>query len=465
MLDNYQDPNFFERLIGAFRGSKQSKKQFYNTRVPYMMNSGKVYINTDVPYLIYNSIPQISLTVDKISAMFSNGVFKYQKIGSDKFLDMPKELGVLLEKPNIFQGQNAFMKQYILQYLIYGNQYIRKNQASTLSKVPTSLLNVSPTYLKPILTGKMFDQVNMDGVISKYEYTENGSIKSFETNEILWSKVADLDNPVIGCSPLLSLQFPISNTELAYKYLNCISGEKGAIGILSNQSKDSMGSIPMDESEKKEIESSYRSGNGIEDGQKKIHITNGTVSWAPMSYPTGQLLLLEQIDANFLTILAKYGVNSNIFVNSTYENLRHGLMSTHNDTIQPHADQFCQHLSEFIGIDKGYKLVLDYSHLPYLQTDKKNEAETIKVISDSLTELVNAGIISNESAQIIMANNLNTTVEDLQFKGNPLTKKLTTLSPLVANNVLNKFTDNEVRSLVDLPKIEGGDVINTPVAF
>jgi len=405
MLDNYQDPNFFERLIGAFRGSKHAKKQFYNSRVPYMMNSGKVYINTDVPYTVYNSIPQIGLTVDKIAAMFSNGVFKYQKIGSDKFDAMPKELATLLEKPNIFQGQNAFMKQYILQYLIYGNQYIRKNQASALSKVPTSLLNISPAYLTPVLTGKTFDQVDMNGVVKNYEYTENSTKKTFETSEILWSKVADLDNPVIGCSPLLSLQFPISNSELAYKYLNCISGEKGGIGILSQTPvKDVFGALPNSPEAKTALEKQYRESNGIEDDQKKILITDAPIGWTPMSYPTAQLLLLEQIDANFLTILAKYGVNSNVFVNSTYENLRHGLMSTHNDTIQPHADQFCQHLSEFIGIDKGYKLVLDYSHLPYLQADKSSEANVFSTVSAALTSLSTSGIITPAEGKVRLTN-------------------------------------------------------------
>ena len=264
-------------------------------------------------------------------------------------------------------------------------------------------------------------------------------------------------------SPLLALEFPISNTELAYRYLNCISGEKGAIGILSQITKDSMGSIPMSPDEKKEIERVYRQENGVDDDQKKIHITNGSVTWSPMSYPTRDLLLMEQIDANFLTILAKYGVNQNVFTSSTYENLKHGLIQTHNDTIVPHADSFTQAISKFLGIEKGKRLVLDYSHLPYLQVDKKQEADTVKVVSDSLVSLVESGIVSNEAAQTIMANTLKLSTQDLEFKGNPLAKKLSTLSPLVANNVLSKFTDNEARSLVDLPKVEGGDVISANV--
>lgn len=456
-----QISNFFYSLGDLLGGtSKRAKKQFFNSRVPYMVNKGQVYINTDVPYDIYKKIPQISIPIDKIASMFSNGMFMLEKVSDGSKDVLPPDLEKLLNNPNVLQSQNAWMSQYIKQYLVYGNQYIKKSQVSTLSKYPSALMNISPAYMKPVLTGKVFDQVSIDGIIKCFEYDENGSVKQFKTNEVLYSKIGDLDNPIIGFSPLLSLEFPISNTELAYKYLNCISGEKGAIGILSQQTKDSMGAIPMTPDEKKEIEQTYRAENGIEDNQKKIHITNGSVTWAPMSYPTKDLLLMEQIDANFLTILAKFGVNQNVFVNSTYENLKNGLIQTHNDTIVPHADSFTQALSTFIGIDKGYRLVLDYSHLPYLQTDKKQEADTVKVISDSLVSLVQSGIVSNEAAQQIMANTLKLTVQDLEFKGNPLTKKLSTLSPLVANNVLTKFTDNEARSLVDLPKVDGGDVIN-----
>lgn len=400
-----QISNFFYSLGDLLGGtSKRAKKQFFNSRVPYMVNKGQVYINTDVPYDIYKKIPQISIPIDKIAAMFSNGVFMIERISDGSKDVLPPDLEKLLNNPNVLQSQNAWMSQYIKQYLVYGNQYIKKNQVSTLSKYPSALMNISPAYMIPVLTGKVFDQVSIDGIIKYFEYDENGSVKQFKTNEVLYSKIGDLDNPIIGFSPLLSLEFPISNTELAYKYLNCISGEKGAIGTLSTTNKDGMGVLPMTAEEKKEIERTYRSENGIEDDQKKIHITTGSVTWTPMSYPTKDLLLMEQIDANFLTILAKFGVNQNVFVNSTYENLKNGLIQTHNDTIVPHADSFTQALSTFIGIDKGYRLVLDYSHLPYLQTDKKQEADTFQSVSLALNNLVQSQVINAAQAQAILTN-------------------------------------------------------------
>ena len=398
-----QDINFVERFFNLFN-KKNQRKQYFDTRVNYQINKGEVYIDTDVPYDLYNTIPQLRTPVDKLAAMFSNGIFKYQKIGSDKLDNLPQDISKLLENPNILQGQNPFLNQYLRQLIVYGNQFIYKNSASKITTTPQSLINVSPANLKPKLTGKLFDQVKIEGIVSGFEYTENTTTKPFTTDQILWSKISDLDNNLIGYSPLKAMKYPLSNTVAAYQYLNCISTEKGGIGVLSSQSKDAMGALPMTAEEKKELEQTYRNENGIEDNQKKIHITTGSVTWSPMSYPTRDLLLMEQIDANFLAILNVLGVNQNLFVNSTYENLKNGLIQTHNDTVVVYADGFTQALSKFIGVPEGYRLVLDYSHLPYLQADKLQEGDTFGKVSYALNQLVTGGILTAQQANTILTN-------------------------------------------------------------
>lgn len=394
-------PNFIDRLLYLFgRNSKQAINGYFNNRTSLTLNQGTVWIDTSVPYDLYNTIPQLKTPVDKLASMFSNGVFKLSVNGELK--DLPPELDKLLQNPNLLQDQNTFLKQYLTQLIVYGNEFMYKNKASRLTKYPSALMNVSPAYIKVELTGKYFDQSELKGIVKEYKYCENGKELKFEVENVLWTKIADLDNPVAGCSPLKSMKFPLSNTRLAYQYLNVISGEKGNIGVLSTEKSDGMGNLPMTPEEKAEIEATFRANNGIEDNQKKIHITTGTVKWSPMTYPTKDLLLLEQIDANFLTILQVLGVNQNLFVNSTYENLKHGLIQTHNDTIVPYADSFTQSLSKFLGLQNNERLVLDYSHLPYLQEDEKSEAETFQTMSVSLSNLVSSQIITTEQARGIL---------------------------------------------------------------
>jgi len=313
-----QDINFLPEWVNRFfGGKKQQRKYYFESKVNYQINKGALYIDTSVPYDLYNTIPQLRTVVDKLASMFSNGVFKIENIKTNQIEPLPEDLQKLLENPNPLQPQNEFLKQYLTQLIVYGNQFIYKNKPSKLQKYPSSMLNVSPANIKPILTGKVFEQLDIKGIVKEYEYTEGLSYKRvFDVSTVLWSKIADLDNPVAGYSPLKAMKYPLSNTVAAYQYLNVISSEKGAIGVLSTSNKDAMGALPMTADEKAEIERIYREENGIEDNQKKIHITTGSVTWAPMSYPTKDLLLMEQIDANFLIILniLNASINRKIYV-------------------------------------------------------------------------------------------------------------------------------------------------------
>jgi phage portal protein BeeE len=402
-----QDITFLPEWVSRFfGGKKQQRKYYFENRVNYQINKGALYIDTSVPYDLYNQIPQLRTAVDKLAAMFSNGVFKMENIKDGKIESLPDDLQKLLENPNPLQPQNEFLKQYLTQLIVYGNQFIYKNKPSNLQKWPSAILNISPANVKPILTGKVFEQLEVKGIIKEYEYSEGLAYKRiFNVEAVLWSKIADLDNPVAGFSPLKAMKYPLSNTVAAYQYLNVISSEKGAIGVLSTANKDAMGALPMTVEEKAEIEQTYRQENGIEDNQKKIHITSGSVTWAPMSYPTKDLLLMEQIDANFKIILDILGVNHNLFINSTYENLKNGLIQTHNDTIVPYADGFTQALTKFLGVEPGKRLILDYSHLPYLQTDAKLESETLTSLVNNVNSLVTSGVITTEQGNKIISEN------------------------------------------------------------
>lgn len=400
-----EENNLLNRFLSLFnRSSKNALKYYFSNRASTQINRGQVWIDTAVPYELYNTIPQLKTPVDKLAAMFSNGVFKLQKIGSDELMDLPPDLKKLLENPNMSQAQNTMLKNYLTQLIVYGNQFMYGNWASKLSDLPVSLIPVSPACTIPNLTGKYFDQIDMSGVVKNYEYREDGYVRYFNTDEIMWNKIADLDNLLVGASPLKAMKFPLTNTRLAYQYLNVISAEKGAIGVLSPNGKDSIGPIALTPEERKQQEAFYRQDNGIEDDQKKINISNVPMLWSPISYPTKDLLLMEQIDANFLTILNVLGVNQNLFINSTYDNLRHGLIQTHNDTVVPYADEFTQSLSKFLGLQEGTRLILDYSHLPYLQVDKKSEAETLSTVSNALNTLVQGGIINASQAGKLLLN-------------------------------------------------------------
>ncbi len=401
--------NFINRLssgLSMIFGKKNRWKGWFNENYS-QVNKGSLYINTQVPYEVYNSLSEVNIPIDKVASMLSNGVFMLEDEKTLVKESLPKELETLLKQPNILQSQNEWLKQYAVQLQLHGNQFIYKNKPSALLSVPKALFNIDPSCIKPVLTGKIYDQVEISGIIKHYELDEDGKTRPINTDTVIWSKIGDANSPLLGKSKLKSLKWPISNTDVAYQYLNSISGEKGAIGALSREpSKDSMGELPVTPEEKIESERLHRQIHGVEEGQSKLLITSNKVSWSPFSYPTAQLQLREQITDNFSRILSAFGVNVNLFINSTYDNLIHGLKSTHNDTVVPLADGLCQKLTsdKDFSIPKGKRLILDYTHLPYLQPDKVAEAATFASVSAALKVLVDGTIILPQEAKIRLEN-------------------------------------------------------------
>ena len=236
-------------------------KGFFRTATGYFFKSsylfgqkGAVWMDTKNPRIAYDSIPQLKTVIDRKSSMFSNMKLTLVDKETENEVENQDDLQTLLMNPNKFQAQNEWLKQYKQQEQVYGNQFMYKNQGS-LAQLPVSLINITPSCMQPYLTGKFFDQVEVSDVIKYFEYRENNEIvRKFEPSEVMWSRLTDLDSMLIGCSPVNNLQYPLSNIQHAYAYRNVIMSEKGAIGILSNETKDQMGSIPLKQEEKKKLE-------------------------------------------------------------------------------------------------------------------------------------------------------------------------------------------------------------------
>lgn len=389
------------------------KNSYYVNRSYLFGQRGEAWIDVNQPYLLYNQIPQLKTVIDKKAKLFSNmDLILVDKESKEKIVD--KDLNNLLMNPNVMQSFNNWLEEFKIQEQVYGNQFLYKNKPSKLTKYPVALWNISPRYIAPYLTGKVFNQVAINEIISHYVYNQKGVQENYEPDLIMYSKINDLDNPILGCSPIASLQMPLSNIKGAYSYRNVILNEKGAIGILSNKSKDGMGTVPLSQSEKSELERQYSNDYGVGIGQRRVHITNSSLEWSPMTYPTKDLMLFEEIDSDMLTIIDAYGLNVNIFSNknSTYENVKNGIKLAYQDTIQPEADKFAQALGKFIGIDENKELVASYSHMAILQEDRLSKTQTLQSKVNSLNQLVSMGVLTVAQVTELLASDLDISSND-----------------------------------------------------
>lgn len=374
---------------------------------------GPVWIDTAYGKEVYFETPQIKLVYDRFVSMYTNMKILKVKTNSKGMDEVVEDVDLmrLFDQPNPAQSNNAWLAERALQLLLFGNRFTYKNKPSTVSKYPQALWNMSPLYITPVLTGKIFDQVKLSGIISHYEYRDpRYGNKDVKTDEMLWSKIPGLDDPLKGVSKLKGYTMPISNIQAAYEYLNVISARRGAIGMLSNESaKDSMGgSYPLEKDEKQRIYDKHIEGYGISPEQKHIILTEASLKWTPMSYPTKDLLLLEQIEANTLTIIDSLHMNANIFAqkNVTYENIRQGYIQTYTDAIQPFADLDMQELTRFLEIEPGYRLKASYDHLQIMKENKLKNWEGISKVISSLQQLVDTGLLAKPAAMAILETEL-----------------------------------------------------------
>lgn len=332
---------------------------------------------------IYLTTPELKLVIDRLSLMFSNGIWKHLDKNGDPIEN--SEFIKLLENPNVQQSRNEFLFQWFVQRSIYANVYVRQLLGTSLQEVPTSLWNLPPSRMAIKRTGKIWNATELDEVISGYILKldrEGKQNETFDTEEIIQFSMPDVDDPLIGSSPLEALRMPISNIRAAYGYLNLILAKRGGLGIWSTVSKDNIGSIQLTPDEELKMSKQLTETYGIGDGQASVGLSNKEMKFTPATFPTKDLLLLEQLDANMKRIIDTLGANDNMFSREkggTFNNVQAGEKIAYQDTIIPVAKDVANGFAKrWLILDKGEKLELTYDHLPIMQEDEQRKSIIIE---------------------------------------------------------------------------------------
>lgn len=350
---------------------------------------------------IYNEVPEIRAVIGQKALMFGNGKWK-MKDREDQTIDDDPILE-LLRNPNVLQSGKEFLIEHKIYEQVTGNGFIYKNNPGFNIKalwcIPSDGMEVDPT-------GKMFDQVEKSGIIEKYCFKSGKITKNYKPDEILHSKILTSIEPLVAETPFLALQKPISNIISSYKTRNVLTGNMGAFGILSSENKDVDGGIPLSNKERDRIQNEYKQkyGNDITHDDQII-ISTSNVKWSPMSYPVKDLLLHEEVEADFRIITDTYGMDMNIFSTSkpsTFENKNMGIKGTYENTIIPEAQSFAESMTKFLGLKDGKKLYLDYSHLPILQKNQKEKAETAQIVANTIESLQRSGTLQEGESRILL---------------------------------------------------------------
>lgn len=352
---------------------------------------------------VYLTTPELKMVIDRLSTMFANGIWKHYDKNGDVIEN--SEFVGLLKSPNVFQSKNEFLTQWFIQRCLYPGTFVYQlKSGSILQDVPTALWNLAPSRIVVNRTGKIWTATELDEIVSSYEFrNNNGSNDKFETDDIIQFNMPDPDDPILGRSTLDALKMPISNIRAAYGYRNVILTKKGAIGMWSSEGKDVMGTINLTPDEEKKLSKQLVSTYGIGDNQAKVMVSSKPLRWTAATYPTKDLMLFEEIDANKKAIIDMFGANEFMFTSgvnakgSTFTNVEMGNKICYQDTIIPIAGDYANGLSKRFGLlENGERLELEYDHLPIMQENEKDFAEQNKLNAEAAAIMLMNGYSAEE---------------------------------------------------------------------
>lgn len=385
--DYNNSPNFFIPLNGY------GDTVFYNCR------------NEQEFLIAYNLCSPLKAIIGKRSKAFNNGKLEILKKSDNNYAKgaYADDVKKLMSMPNPLQTQKQFFTQQNHYIDIFGYCPVLKIRPVGMPNEISSLWNIPPYLINDFdFTGKWLKQKSLSDIYKKLTISWNGDVEDIDLKDVYFvfddGVGTEIDtNFTIPDSRLIGNEYPISNIIASYKSRNTLITKRGAIGILSNDSKDQAGTIPLPEGEKDLVQQEFRS-YGLTGQPKQVIITDAALKWQQMGFSTKDLLLFEEIEDDISRLCDSYGYPVELIASTkqtSYENKRQAKKSLYRDTIIPESDSRMEQNSKGILDEaKGFYMIFDYSDIDVIQEEQKEKAEARKFTNEAFKIEYDNGLIT-----------------------------------------------------------------------
>jgi hypothetical protein len=384
--------NFFDAFFGFNDNANNRIINDMNRIFPFVNQiwgvKEAVWIDTNDWWKLYLEIPELRMVIDRRASMMSSN--KPLLVDADGNEVTNHWFNDVLNKPNPVQSWSDLVYSLSVQDALYSNSFIYAPKRSfdirnLFVPLPSNKIQIN-------LSGKKLKQMEQEGLIDSFVFQyDDKNTEKIEFDDLIYLMTNDGMNIVKPVSRMESLKFPLSNIKASYHKRNVLLENIGAIGILSTQNNDMGGAIPMTPEEKKQIQKDW-----FRRQKDELIITESQVDWKPMSFPTKDLMLFEELTADKIAIIDTFGMSLNIFSTekgATFTNVRDSIRMTYQDTIIPETQQMYDAIGQQIGLNAdGLKLIAEFDHLPVMQDDEVATATTMKLKAETLEKLSVLGI-------------------------------------------------------------------------
>jgi hypothetical protein len=351
-----------------------------------------VWVDVHDAWKLYIEIPELRAVIDKRAQMMaSNHPCLYDaqgnKVESHWLLS-------LIDKPNAVQSWADVVYSLSVQDGLYNNAFAYA--PARMAGIRNLIVPLPADKVKMHLSGKRLKQMDAEDLVDKFTFVyDTGDKEDILWEDMLYFITDDGMNIIKPVSRIETLRYPLSNIKAQYHKRNVLLENIGAIGILSAENSDMAGTIPMTPEEKQKIRNDW-----YRRSKDELIITEAKVDWTPMSYPTKDLMLFEELTADKMALFDAYGLNANIFSSdkgATFTNVRDSIRMIYTDTIIPETQSMYDSMMRQWGLhDQGYYLKAEFDHLPIMQDDEVSAQQVIKTKAEAYSMMLRDGVISKQ---------------------------------------------------------------------
>jgi len=351
-----------------------------------------VWLDVKDAWKLYIEIPELRAVIDKRAQMMSSNHPCLYDANGDKvekhwLLD-------LIDKPNAIQSWSDVVYSMGVQDGLYNNAFAYA--PARTAGIRNLIVPLPADKVKMHLSGKKLKQMDAEDMVEKFTFVyDSGDKEDIEWLDMVYVCTDDGMNIIKPISRIETLRYPLSNIKAQYHKRNVLLENIGAIGILSAENTDMAGTIPMTPEDKRKIQQDWYKRQ-----KDELIITEAKVNWTPMSYPTKDLMLFEELTADKLALFDAFGLNANIFSSvegTTFSNVRDSIRMIYTDTIIPETQSLYDSIMRQWGLhEQGYYLKAEFDHLPVMQDDELLSQQASKSKVETYSIMLRDGVISKQ---------------------------------------------------------------------
>lgn len=368
-----------------------------------------------------------------------------------------KEYYQFVHKPNKDNNYKSFKYESLVYQLTQGN-------VMQLGIQPTGFPISEAHNLQPQHFGAETRNEITGPVVTKYTYSPNGGNWTIEPEKIMHLKKFN-PNPEgsdgwLGMSPLqAAFKTMITSNETNTAAASLISN-KGSAGMLTSKADRA---LTTGEKEMMDDALKGRIGGSTEFGS--IKVTSGNFDFIKMSMSPTDLKLIEMNVLSLRDLCSVYGAKSRMFNDpqgASFNNNKQDAKDFILNAVLPPLEDDLEHWNAYYNPSWNerdgvtYRVRVDKSKIEALQEDQNKLIEKQKKRSEIIIKILSGiGITWTEDSakqQLIdalgmteaEAENIIETVE----RKNASLEVLRSLSPLLANKIVEKLEDEEIRALL-----------------